>query len=85
MLSAAWWAVSNQLGSLQQQQANLGLPLANNALHPQSNEYAIELDYIAPIYRGVYLEPGIQYFIHPNADAKLPNAFVFAGRLSIKF
>nr|WP_294501123.1 carbohydrate porin [uncultured Rhodopila sp.] len=85
MLSGAWWAVSNQLGSLQQQQAALGLPLANNALHPQSNEYAIELDYIAPIYRGVYLEPGIQYFIHPNADAKLPNAFVFAGRLNIKF
>jgi porin len=85
MLSGAWWGLSNQLGSLQQEQAALGLPLANGAQHPQSNEYAVELDYIAPIYRGVYVEPGIQYFIHPNADAQLKNAFVFAGRLNIKF
>jgi porin len=85
MLSGAWWGISNQLGSLQQQQAAAGLPLANGALHPQSNEYALELDYILPIYRGVYIEPGIQYFIHPNADAKLKNAFVFAGRLNVKF
>nr|WP_294516702.1 carbohydrate porin [uncultured Rhodopila sp.] len=85
MLSGAWWGISNQLGSLQQQQAAIGLPLANGAAHPQSNEYAIELDYIAKVYRGITFEPGVQYFIHPNADAKLPNAFVFAGRLNLKF
>jgi porin len=85
MLSGAWWAVSNQLGALQGQQAALGLPLANGAAHPQHNEYALELDYIAPIYRGIVFEPGIQYFIHPNADQHLPNAFVFVGRISVKF
>jgi porin len=85
MLSGAWWRISNKLASLQQQQADLGLPLANGALHPQHNEYALELDYIALISRGVYIEPALQYFLHPNADSQLKNAFVFAGRLSVTF
>jgi porin len=85
MLSGAWWGVSHQLGALQSEQASLGLPLANGAAHPQSSEYAIELDYVAQVYRGITFEPGIQYFIHPNADRALPNALVFAGRFSVKF
>ena len=85
MLSGAWWGISSRLGALQQQQADLGLPLANGALHPQYNEYAVELDYILPIYPGVYIEPALQYFVHPNADPQLKNAFVFAGRLSVNF
>ncbi|CAH2603581.1 Porin [Rhodovastum atsumiense] len=85
MLTVGWWGVSHQLGDLQLQQQALGLPLANGAAHPQHNEYAIELDYIMPVHPGVTIEPAVQYFIHPNADARLKNAFVFAGRLTIDF
>lgn len=85
MLSGAYWTVSGALSGLQQQQFDLGLPLANGAKHPQHNGYAIELDYVAQVYRGVYIEPAIQYFIHPNADSQLKNALVFAGRFVVNF
>jgi carbohydrate-selective porin OprB len=57
----------------------------DGALHPQHNEYAFELGYVLPMYRGVFIKPGIQYFLHPDGDPHLKDAFVFAGRLRINF
>jgi porin len=85
MLSLGWFGMSNRLGSLQSLDIATGRPIANGASGRQRNEYIVELDYTLPVYRGVTIEPAIQYFVNPNAQTNIKNAFVFAGRLHVDF
>jgi porin len=84
-IAVGWFGISDRLHSLQVIDINSGLPVANGAIGPQTNEFVLEADYTFPIYRGITIEPGIQYFVNPNADRRVKNAVVFAGRLDIEF
>jgi carbohydrate-selective porin OprB len=46
---------------------------------------AFELNYAAPIYRGVSLEPGVQLVMHPGGLNEIPDALIFDTRLAVKF
>jgi len=85
VLSGVYWQLSNKLNSVQDLQAAFGLPIANGAQNPQGFEWGFEADYILPVYRGIYVEPGVSYWVHPNADSRLKDALAFVGRLSIDF
>jgi porin len=84
-ISFGWFGISNQLRQLQQIDIETGLPVAHGSVGPQTNEYVLEANYTYPVYRGVTVEPGIQYFVNPNADRQVKNAVVFVGRLHINF
>ena len=84
-VSFGWFGISNRLRQLQQIDIETGLPVAHGSVGPQTNEYVLEADYTFPVYRGVTVEPAIQYFVNPNADRRVKNAVVFAGRLHINF
>ena len=84
-LSASWFGISDRLHKLQTIDASSGLPIANGSLGPQKSEYVFEADYSYLVSPGVILEPAVQYFIHPNADRRVKDALVFAGRLQINF
>jgi porin len=57
----------------------------NDIIGIQSREMAFELNYAAPIYRGVSLEPGMQVVLHPGALDEVPDAVVFTVKTSVKF
>lgn len=83
--SASWFGVSDKLNKLQTLDASSGRPITNGSLGPQKSEYVFEVDYSYVLYPGVILEPAVEYFVHPNADRKVKDALVFAGRLQINF
>ncbi|MDR3437395.1 carbohydrate porin [Telmatospirillum sp.] len=51
----------------------------------QKMGWVYELNYNLPIYRGVELQPGIQYWVHPGAQNVVPNATVLELRTRVVF
>ena len=48
-------------------------------------ESSIELYYRDPIYRGISLQPDIQYIVNPGTDPAVKNATVFGMRMDVNF
>ena len=84
-LNFGWFGISDKLHKLQTLDVATGRPVTNGSIGPQASEYVLEADYSYLLYPGVILEPAVQYFIHPNADRKVKDAFVLAARLQINF
>jgi len=51
----------------------------------QVREVAFELNYGIAAYRGILVQPGMQFVVHPGGLNEIPNAFVFALRTAVKF
>jgi len=51
----------------------------------QKMGWIYELNYNVPIYRGVDVQPGVQYWVHPGAQAAVPNATVLELKTHISF
>ena len=83
--TAGWYGISNRVSGLQSIQLDLGEPTLNGVTSPQRSEYVFEAGYVAPIYRGITVQPAVQYFLYPNAENSLNHAWVIAGRLNINF
>ena len=49
------------------------------------NEYSYELYYRDTIYRGVTIQPDVQYVVNPGTDAVTDNATVVGLRLGVSF
>jgi porin len=84
-VSASWFGISDKFHKLQTLNVANGLPVAGGSIGPQTSEFVFEANYSYLVYPGVILEPAVQYFVHPNADKKVKDALVFAGRLQINF
>jgi porin len=80
-----WAGQRSQVQKLQEIQSSLGEPLAFGAPGPQSTETILEAQYAAHVYRGVDVQPDVQYFIRPAATSVNHNALVLALRLSVLF
>jgi porin len=80
-----WARQSSQVQKLQEIQSSLGEPLAFGAPGPQSTETILEAQYAAHVYRGVDVQPDVQYFIRPAATSVNHSALVLALRLSVLF
>ncbi len=77
--------VSGQLGKVQAQEAELGLPLSNQATGVQTHEMILELNYNIHVYRGLSFQPDFQYVFRPNAQSNIRNAAVFGFRAHVWF
>ena len=77
--------VSGQLGKVQAQQEELGLPISNNATGVQTHEMILEANYTIHVYRGLTFEPDFQYVFRPNAQSNIRNAAVFGFRAHVVF
>ena len=60
--------VSGQLGKVQAQEQELGLPFSNGATGVQTHEMILEVNYNIHVYRGVNFQPDFQYVFRPNAE-----------------
>ncbi len=77
--------VSGQLGKVQAQEQELGLPLSNNATGVQTHEMILEANYNIHVYRGLSFQPDFQYVFRPNAQSNIRNAAVFGFRAHVWF
>jgi porin len=77
--------VSGQLGKVQAQEQELGLPFSNNATGVQTHEMLLEVNYNIHVFRGVSFQPDFQYVIRPNAQSNIRNAAVFGFRGHVWF
>jgi porin len=77
--------VSGQLGKVQAQEQELGLPFSNNATGVQTHEMLLEANYNIHVFRGVSFQPDFQYVIRPNAQSNIRNAAVFGFRGHVWF
>ncbi len=76
---------SGRLANVQDEQALLGLPLANSATGVQRREMILEANYDIQVFRGVNVEPDFQYVVHPNAQSNIANAAVFGVKAHVEF
>ena len=86
----AYQDISSQLTKVQNTEQELGLPITGGfgsfpgAAGPQTHAINIEANYQIHVYRGVTFAPDFQYFIHPNAEAKLPDAALIGFKTHIQ-
>jgi porin len=77
--------VSGQLGKVQAEEQELGLPFSNNASGVQTHEMVLEVNYNIHVWDGLSFQPDFQYVIRPNAQANIHNAAVFGFRAHVWF
>jgi len=81
--------VSGALTATQQLEEALDEPLTGGGLGTpvgvQTHEMELEAMYIARVYRGVSIEPDIQYIIRPGGTGNIPNALVIGAQVGINF
>lgn len=77
--------VSGQLGRVQAQEQEMGLPFSNNATGVQTHEMLLEVNYNIHVLRGVSFQPDFQYVFRPNAQSNIHNAAVFGFRAHVWF
>jgi porin len=77
--------VSGQLGKVQAQQQELGLPFSNGATGVQTYEMVLEVNYNIHVYRGLSFQPDFQYVFRPNAQSNIRDAAVFGFRANVSF
>ncbi len=77
--------VSGQLGKVQAQELELGLPVSDSATGVQTHEMILEVNYNVHVWRGLSFQPDFQYVIRPNAQSNIHNAAVFGFRAHVWF
>ncbi len=77
--------MSGPLGTVQEEEAELGLPFSNGATGVQTREMFVEANYNIHVYRGVDFRPEFQYVIRPNAQSNIRDAAVLGFKLHVQF
>jgi porin len=80
-----YYDVSDQLTATEELQASLGDPLEGGARGVQSHASVFELNYNLPLYRGVQVQPELEYFIRPGGTHAVPNAFLLGLKTHVSF
>ena len=83
------FTMSGALTRTQELQASLGLPLTSGGLGTaygiQSREQIVEVMYNAQVWRGINVEPNVQYIVRPGATAATRNALVLGVQSNVQF
>jgi porin len=77
--------MSGDLGKVQAQESEFGLPISNAATGVQTHEMILEANYNIHVYRGVDFRPEFQYVFRPNAQSSIRNAAVFGLKANVEF
>lgn len=76
---------SGQMGKIQAEQEEFGLPITNSATGIQTHEMVLEANYDIHVYRGVNFQPEFQYVFRPNAQSNISNALVLGFKAHVTF
>jgi porin len=78
-------SMSGPLGTVQAEEAELGIPLGNGATGVQTHEMFVEANYNIHVYRGMDFRPEFQYVIRPNGQSNIRDAAVFGFKIHVEF
>ena len=77
--------MSGPLGTVQGEEAELGIPFSNGATGVQTREIFVEANYNIHVYRGVDFRPEFQYVIRPNGQSNIRDAAVLGFKVHVQF
>ncbi len=80
-----YYDISSNLTRTEELQTALDLPLEGGARGVQSHASVLELNYNVPVYRGVQVQPELEYFIRPGGTHAVPNAFLIGLKTHVSF
>ena len=84
-LAVTYYKVSRSLAAREGLQTALGLPFADGNYGVQSSAFVLEANYNIPVYRGVEVQPELEYFIRPGGRRSIPNAAVLGLKTHVLF
>ena len=64
---------------------SLGLPFTDGEYGVQSDAFVLEANYDIPVYRGVNVQPEVEYFIRPGGQRAVHNALVLGLKTHVLF
>jgi porin len=84
-LAVTYYKVSPSLTARETLQQTLNLPFTEGEFGVQSDAVVLEANYSIAVWRGVSVQPQIEYFIHPGGQRVVPNAFVLGLKTHVAF
>jgi porin len=80
-----YYRLSPSLTAREALQETLALPFTDGEQGVQSDASVIEANYDIPVYRGVDVQPEIEYFIRPGGQRVVPNSLVLGLKTHMLF
>ena len=84
-LAVTYYKVSDRLTDRQQLQQSLGMPFTGGVYGVQSDAVVLEANYNIVVYRGIEVQPVVEYFINPGGQRVVPDALVFGLKTHVEF
>jgi len=84
-LAVTYYKVSGGITDSQRLQQSLGLPFGAGIYGVQSDAFVLEANYNIAIYRGVEIQPEIEYFIRPGGQSSIDDSLVLGLKTHVQF
>jgi porin len=84
-LAVTYYKLSHSLMRREELQQTLGLPFTDGEYGVQSDALVLEANYNIAVYRGVQLQPEIEYFVRPGGQHAVSNSLVLGLKTHVLF
>jgi len=84
-VGVTYYKVGRNLAARERLQRTLSLSFTDGEYGVQSDAFVLEANYDIPIYRGVNVQPEIEYFIRPGGQRAVHNALVLGLKTHVLF
>ncbi len=83
--AVTYYKVSSSLNAIEGMQSALGMPFTNGELGVQSSAYVLEANYSIALFRGIAVQPELEYFVRPGGQTAVHDAFVVGLKTYVEF
>ena len=84
-LAVTYYKLSHSLTRREELQQSLDLPFTDGELGVQSDAFVLEANYNIAVYRGVQVQPEIEYFVRPGGQHAVRNSLVLGLKTHVLF
>jgi porin len=83
--AVTYYKVSPSLTARERLQQDLNQPFSDGVYGVQSDAVVIEANYSIPVYRGIDIQPEVEYFVRPGGQRAVSNSLVFGLKTHVQF
>lgn len=84
-LAVTYYKLSHSLTRREELQQDLDLPFTDGEYGVQSDALVLEANYNISVYRGIQLQPEIEYFVRPGGQHAVSNSLVLGLKTHVLF
>jgi porin len=84
-LAVTYYKLSHSLTRREELQQTLGLPFTDGEYGVQSDALVLEANYNIAVYRGIQVQPEIEYFVRPGGQHAVSNSLVLGLKTHVLF